>query len=143
MVQCRCKCCRSMHHIRLGNSLQSYKYSSILHHFLVILTLNNIVTLKSRLRSYKVIGHDLTDSIRVPILLCCIVFEIKRDLGPKMPFFSYLFHLTCTITKNPLYKLPMSINYYTVQKYCRKVQPFGVGPRTLQTDRETVGFATT
>ena len=61
MVQCRCKCCRSMHHIRLGNSLQSYKYSSILHHFLVILTLNNIVTLKSKLRSYKVIGHDSID----------------------------------------------------------------------------------
>jgi len=123
-----------MHHIRLSNSLQSYKYSSILHHFLVILTLNNIVTLKSKLRSYKVIGHDSIDHIRVPIRLCCIVFEIKRDLGPKMPIFSYPFHLTCTITKKSLYKLPMSINYYTVLKYCRKVQSLGVGPRTLQTD---------
>jgi len=73
------------------------------------------VTLKSRLGvtqgHWK--WHHLVDHIRlhysssiVTMAVSCTVFEIKQNIGRKRQFFIVAFHLTCTITLNPLSFLP-------------------------------------
>ena len=74
--------------------------------------LNNIVTLKPRLGSLKIIGNHLHHSIvhlRIPIRLpyyggVLYRFEIKWVLVENANF--YPFHLICTISWNPFDFVP-------------------------------------
>ena len=81
-------------------------YSSIMHHFRVIL--NIIVTLKRRLgvtqghrkwhHFIDRIGEFLSSIVGLTTVVSCTVFEIQRYTGRQTPMFHTPFPLTCTIT---------------------------------------------